>query len=30
MQIKLHEITIRDLANGYQDNAEGGVVAFGG
>ena len=30
MQIELHEITIRELANGYQDNAEGGVVAFGG
>ena len=30
MHIELHEITIRELANGYQDNAEGGVVAFGG
>ena len=30
MQIELHEITIRELANGYQDNAENGVVAYGG
>jgi hypothetical protein len=30
MNIKLHEITIRELTNGYQDNAENGVVAYGG
>ncbi len=30
MEIKLHKITVRDLANGYVDNAENGVVAFGG
>lgn len=30
MQIELHEITIRELTNGYMDNAENGVVAFGG
>jgi len=26
MNIELKEITIRDLANGFQDNAENGVV----
>ena len=30
MKIELHEITIRELTNGYQDNAENGVVAYGG
>ncbi|MDR2621586.1 MAG: DUF262 domain-containing protein [Dysgonamonadaceae bacterium] len=30
MNIELKEITIRELANGYQDNAENGVVSFGG
>jgi hypothetical protein len=30
MQITLKEITVRELAEGYEDNAEGGVVAFGG
>ena len=30
MQITLKEITVRELADGYEDNAEGGVVAFGG
>ena len=30
MNIELKEITIRELANGYQDNAENGVVGFGG
>jgi hypothetical protein len=30
MQIKLHEITIRELFKGYADNDEGGVVAYGG
>jgi hypothetical protein len=30
MKIELKEITVRDLANGFQDNAENGVVGFGG
>jgi hypothetical protein len=30
MDIQLHEITIRDLTNGYQDNEENGVVAYSG
>lgn len=30
MEIKLHKITVRDLTNGYVDNAEQGVKAFGG
>lgn len=30
MKIELHEITIRDLFNGYQDSREEGVVAYGG
>jgi len=30
MRIELKEITVRELANGYQDNAEGGVVGYGG
>ena len=30
MKIELTEITVRDLANGYEDNDEGGVVGFGG
>ncbi len=30
MKIELKEITIRELAAGYQDNAENGVVGFGG
>jgi hypothetical protein len=30
MTIDLHEITIRDLFNGYQDSQEEGVVAYGG
>ena len=30
MKIELHEITIRELTNGYQDNAENGVFAYGG
>ena len=30
MQIKLKEITIGELANGYQDNAENGIVGYGG
>lgn len=30
MKIELKEITIRELSNGYRDNAEDGVVGFGG
>ena len=30
MKIELKEITIRELANGYKDNAEDGVVGYGG
>ncbi|HOW91858.1 MAG TPA: DUF262 domain-containing protein, partial [Anaerolineaceae bacterium] len=30
MKIELHEITIRDVAAGYVDNAEEGVVGYGG
>lgn len=30
MKIELHKITVRDLTNGYADNAEQGVKAFGG
>lgn len=30
MNIELHEITIRQLADGYQDNAEEGVVGYCG
>ena len=30
MIIKLKEITVRELAEGYEDNAEGGVVGYGG
>lgn len=30
MKIKLHEITVRDIVNGYVDSAEEGVVAYGG
>ncbi|MCQ2562143.1 MAG: DUF262 domain-containing protein [Alphaproteobacteria bacterium] len=30
MEIKLHELTVRDIANGYVDNNEDGVVAYGG
>lgn len=30
MKIELKEITVRDLTNGYQDNAEGGVVGYSG
>jgi Protein of unknown function DUF262/HNH endonuclease len=29
MKIELKEITVRELADGYEDNAEGGVVGFG-
>ena len=30
MEIKLNEITVRDIFNGYQDNAINGVVGYGG
>ncbi len=30
MKIELTEITVRELADGYKDNAEDGVVGFGG
>lgn len=30
MKIVLHEITVSELANGYKDNKEEGVVGFGG
>lgn len=30
MKIELKEITVRELSDGYEDNAEGGVVGFGG
>ena len=30
MKIELKEITVRELVDGYQDNAENGVVGFGG
>jgi hypothetical protein len=30
MKIELHEVTVKELADGFQDNAEAGVVAYGG
>ena len=30
MKIELKEITVRELANGYKDNAEEGVIGYGG
>lgn len=30
MKIELKEITVRELAGGFQDNAENGVIGFGG
>ncbi|MCM1167817.1 MAG: DUF262 domain-containing protein [Lachnospiraceae bacterium] len=30
MNIKLHEIPVRDVVNGYVDSAENGVVGYGG
>jgi hypothetical protein len=30
MKIELKEITVRELADGYQDNAEAGVFGYGG
>ena len=29
MKIELKEITVRELADGYKDNDEGGVVGYG-
>ena len=30
MNIELKQITVRDVANGYVDSAENGVVGYGG
>lgn len=30
MQIKLHEITVREVFNGYKDSQENGIVGYGG
>lgn len=30
MEIKLHEITVRDVTDGYVDSDENGVVGYGG
>ena len=30
MEIKLHEITVRDVVKGYIDNQENGVVGYDG
>lgn len=30
MKIELHEITIREVVEGYVDNAEEGVIGYGG
>lgn len=30
MNIELHEITVKDIAKGYQDNAEAGVIGYDG
>ena len=30
MKIELKQITVSELSNGYQDNAEEGVVGYGG
>ena len=30
MKIELHKIPVREVVDGYQDNAEEGVVAYGG
>ena len=30
MKIEMHEISIREIVNGYKDSAENGVVAYGG
>lgn len=30
MKIKLHEIPVREVVNGYKDSAENGVVGYDG
>src|SRR5258708_38778449 len=30
MKIELHEISVKELFDGFQDNAEAGVVSYGG
>ena len=30
MKIELHEITVRELAEGYKDDQENGVTGYGG
>lgn len=30
MKIELKEITVKELTDGFQDNAENGVVGYGG
>ena len=30
MRIKLHEIPVREVVDGYLDSAENGVVGYGG
>lgn len=30
MQIEMHEITVRDLIDGYVDRDEDGVIGYGG
>ena len=30
MKIQLKEVTVRELTTGYMDNAEAGVVGYGG
>ena len=30
MKIKLHEISVREVVEGYIDSAENGVVGYGG
>lgn len=30
MKIELHEISVRDVTNGYRDNEEDGIVGYGG
>lgn len=30
MKIKLHEIPVLEVVNGYKDSAENGVIGYGG
>ena len=30
MNIELHELTIREIVDGYTDNADAGVTGYGG